>query len=227
VKVSIVIPALNEADRIANILEQLKPAIIAGHQVIVVDGGSEDNTAEIASGPGVQVVVSDRTDRAYQMNLGIRETDGDAVLFLHADTQLPKGAIELITRCLELDYFWGRFDVRLSGRAFMFRIIERMMNLRSCLTGIATGDQAMFISREGLDIAGDFPDIPVMEDVAMSKLLKLLLGRPACIHHPVITSSRRWEQKGITRTVLLMWWLRLIYFLGVSPATIARRYWYV
>jgi rSAM/selenodomain-associated transferase 2 len=223
-KISIIIPVLNEAGQMTSLMHSLRPFMAQGHEVIVVDGGSSDSTPGIADALGARVFVMKQPSRARQMNAGIRKSTGDAMVFLHADTRLPENAMQLVSDCLELDYYWGRFNVRLSGRSPAFRLIERMMNLRSCVTGIATGDQAIFISREGTDVNGPFPDIPLMEDVQMSKNLRSLLGRPACVRAFVTTSSRRWEERGTLRTILLMWRLRLKYFLGTSAEELAELY---
>ena len=221
-KVSIIIPVLNEAEHIAGTLMSLAPYRSQGHEVIVIDGGSSDDTVSISEQYADRVLYS-VAGRAMQMNRGIDEASGDALLFLHADTRLPADAVTKLIHAVEDGYFWGRFNVRLSGKHFMFRIIERMMNLRSCITGVATGDQAIFVSHESIEIVGDYPRLPLMEDIVFSKRL-LKLGRPACIRQQVVTSSRRWEDKGILRTMLLMWRLRLLFFLGVSADRLARQY---
>ena len=221
-KVSIIIPVLNEAEHIAGTLMPLASYRSQGHEVIVIDGGSSDDTVSISEQYADRVLYS-VAGRAMQMNRGIDEASGDALLFLHADTRLPADAVTKLIHAVEDGYFWGRFNVRLSGKHFMFRIIERMMNLRSCITGVATGDQAIFVSHESIQIVGDYPRLPLMEDIVFSKRL-LKLGRPACIRQQVVTSSRRWEDKGILRTMLLMWRLRLLFFLGVSADRLARQY---
>lgn len=221
-KVSIIIPVLNEAEHIAGTLMSLASYRSQGHEVIVIDGGSSDDTVSISEQYADRVLYS-VAGRAMQMNRGIDEASGDALLFLHADTRLPADAVAKLMHAVEDGYFWGRFNVRLSGKHFMFRIIERMMNLRSCITGVATGDQAIFVSHESIQIVGDYPRLPLMEDIVFSKRL-LKLGRPACIRQQVVTSSRRWEDKGILRTMLLMWRLRLLFFLGVSADRLARQY---
>ncbi len=221
-KVSIIIPVLNEADHIADTLKSLESYRRQGHEVIVIDGGSNDDTESIAEQYADKVLRSD-AGRAIQMNSGIDDAQGDALLFLHADTRLPADAVSRIINAVEDGYFWGRFNVRLSGKHFMFRIIERMMNMRSCITGVATGDQAIFVSLESIEIVGAYPRLPLMEDVVFSKRLRNL-GWPACIRQQVVTSSRRWEDKGILRTMLLMWRLRLLFFLGVSADRLARQY---
>jgi rSAM/selenodomain-associated transferase 2 len=221
-KVSIVIPVLNEAGHIVNTLQSLQPSRSQGHELIVVDGGSADDTAALSE-PYADRVLHAGTGRALQMNRGIEAADGDVLLFLHADTWLPADAIAKITAVLEDGYFWGRFNVRLSGKHILLRVIEHMMNLRSCVTGIATGDQAIFVSRECIDIVGRYPELPLMEDVVFSKRLRSL-GWPACLRQPVVTSSRRWEEKGVLRTVLLMWRLRLLFFFGVPAEKLAQQY---
>jgi len=221
-KVSIIIPVLNEAEHIADTLISLASYRSQGHEVIVIDGGSNDGTVSISQQYADRVLRSD-AGRAMQMNSGIDEASGDALLFLHADTRLPADAVAKLIHAVEDGYFWGRFNVRLSGKHFMFRIIERMMNLRSCITGVATGDQAIFVSHESIEIVGAYPRLPLMEDIVFSKRLREL-GRPACIRQQVVTSSRRWEDKGILRTMLLMWRLRLLFFLGVSADRLARQY---
>ena len=221
-KVSVIIPVLNEADQIAETLESLAPYRDQGHEVIVVDGGSSDETQSLAAMRADKVLHS-KMGRAQQMNRGIDEARGDVLLFLHADTRLPSNGLTEVINAVEDGGFWGRFNVRLSGEHFMLRVIERMMNLRSCVTGVATGDQAMFVSRESVAIVGQFPQIPLMEDVVFSKRLRELAW-PVCVRQHVITSSRRWEHRGVFRTVLLMWRLRLLFFLGVSADKLARQY---
>ena len=222
-RLSIIMPVLNEGERIAAALSRLAPLRAAGAQMIVADGGSSDGTVGRALSHADVVVPAPR-GRAVQMNAGAIEADGQALLFLHADTQLPGDAMELIASALRTAH-WGRFDVTIEGRAPLLRTVSFMMNLRSRLTGIATGDQAMFMSRAAFDDIGGFPDIALMEDIAASKALKAL-GPPACLRAKVITSGRRWEKHGVLRTILLMWRLRLAYFFGIDPAILARRYGY-
>ena len=221
-KVSIIIPVLNEADRISDTLASLAGFREQGHEVIVVDGGSEDDTVVLSHQLADRVLRSDR-GRAMQMNCGIEHAQGDVLLFLHADTMLPADAISKMIAAVEDGHFWGRFNVRLSGKHLLFRVVEQMMNLRSCVTGVATGDQAIFVSRESIDIIGSYPQMPLMEDIVFSKRLRNL-GWPACLKLPVLTSSRRWEQRGIVRTILLMWRLRLLFFLGVPADKLAKQY---
>lgn len=219
--VSIVIPCLNEAAIVRQRLSALQGLRERGHQLILVDGGSDDGTLELTAGL-IDCLVASPPGRARQMNRGAAVAEGATLWFLHLDTEVPADADRLILRALD-HRLWGRFDVRLSGRQTAFRVIEWMMNRRSCLTGIATGDQGLFVRRGLFEQVRGFPQIDLMEDIALSRRLKRQ-GRPACIKTPLFTSSRRWETHGIVRTVLLMWSLRLAYFLGASPAFLARQY---
>jgi rSAM/selenodomain-associated transferase 2 len=217
-RLSIVVPALNEAPGIRAALEALAPLRAGGHEVIVVDGGSSDGTPELARGLCDHVLSAPR-GRALQMNAGAAAATGDALVFLHADTRLPQGADELIFQSLRRSP-WGRFDVEIDARHPLLRIVACTMNLRSRLTGIATGDQAIFVRRE---VFPGFPDIELMEDVAFCKAMKRF-GPPACRRERVVTSGRRWESRGVLRTIVLMWRLRLMYFLGARPERLARIY---
>ncbi|HUQ24674.1 MAG TPA: TIGR04283 family arsenosugar biosynthesis glycosyltransferase [Burkholderiales bacterium] len=213
-RLSIVVPALNEAAGIRDALAALAPLRERGHEVIVVDGGSDDGTAQLAIGLCDRVVVASR-GRAVQMNTGAREAKGDVLVFLHADTRLPSNADALVRGSP-----WGRFDVRIDGRHPLLKVVAWSMNLRSRLTGIATGDQAIFVRREAFP---GFPEIPLMEDVAFSKVMKRR-GRPACLRDKVTTSGRRWESRGVVRTVLLMWRIRFLFAIGADPVSLARLY---
>lgn len=216
-RLSVILPVLNEAQSLRGVLGGLSRLRLDGHEVIVVDGGSGDDSSRVAEG-GCDRVLSAPRGRASQMNAGAAASTGDALLFLHADTVLPERAAGQVLSALSGETaVWGRFDVRLSGRHPLLRVVERLMNLRSRLTGIATGDQAMFVRRDVFESLGGFPAIPLMEDVALSRLLRRR-GAPACLSTPVITSSRRWEQRGILRTIVLMWRLRLAFALGADPA---------
>ncbi len=217
-KLSIVIPTLNEAVAIGATLASLAPLRGRGHEVLVADGGSEDGTRELAA-PLADRVIGAPRGRARQMNAGAAVANGDALLFLHADTRLPALADGLIFRSLE-KHLWGRFDVRIEGAHPLLGVVGFAMNLRSRLTGIATGDQAIFVRREAF--AG-FPEIALMEDIAFCKVMKRQ-SPPACLREKAVTSGRRWEERGIVSTMLLMWRLRLAYFLGAAPDELARRY---
>ena len=217
-KLSIVVPVLNEAAVIGGTLRSLAPLRARGHEVVVADGGSEDRTREIAARLADRVVLAPR-GRARQMNAGAAAAGGDALLFLHADTRLPAGADDLVCRSME-HHAWGRFDVRIEAAHPLLRVVAFAMNLRSRLTGIATGDQAIFVRREAFP---GFPEIALMEDIAFSKAMKRH-SPPACLREKAVTSGRRWVQRGVLRTVLLMWRLRLEYFLGAAPDELARRY---
>jgi len=223
VKLSIVVPLLNEAQELPRLLERLSLLARHGSEVIIADGGSDDGSADIAEHAGF-IVVRSAKGRARQMNAGAAQARGEVLLFLHADTQLPDEAPMWIEHALaDNSAAWGRFDVRISGRHFMLKVVSRLMNLRSRLTGIATGDQAMFLTRAAFDAVGGFPDQPLMEDIELSGRL-LALGRPACISRCVITSGRRWETKGVWRTILLMWRLRWDYWRGVPARQLAEAY---
>jgi rSAM/selenodomain-associated transferase 2 len=217
-RLSVIVPALNEAPGIGAALQALAPLRARGHDVVVVDGGSEDRTREIAAPLCDRLVLAPR-GRAGQMNAGAQAARGEALVFLHADTRLPPQADEAIFEALKT-HGWGRFDVLIEGRHALLPVIARAMNLRSRLTGIATGDQAIFVRR---DAFAGFPDIALMEDVAFSAAMKRR-GPPACLRSRVLTSGRRWESRGVLRTVALMWRLRLLYFLGARPEALARRY---
>ncbi|MDB5601492.1 MAG: glycosyl transferase [Xanthobacteraceae bacterium] len=224
-RLSVIVPVLNEADGIAASLAALAPLRERGAELIVADGGSQDDTVTLARPLADQVVVAPR-GRAAQMNAGAAVATGDMLLFLHVDTQLPPDAGTLIAQGLKQSgHAWGRFDVRIDGTHFLLPVIAAMMNTRSRLTGIATGDQAVFVSREAFQNVGGFPDLPLMEDIALSKRLKRL-GRPLCLRARVTTSGRRWERHGVARTIMLMWRLRLAYWLGADPAELAKQYGY-
>jgi rSAM/selenodomain-associated transferase 2 len=222
-RLSIIVPTLNEADAIGATLAALQPLRARGCEVIVADGGSGDATVELAHAHADAVVVSE-PGRARQQNAGAAAASGEILVFLHADTRLPADADRVVVDGLaRTGRGWGRFDVRLTGRHPMLQVIERMMSIRSRLSGIATGDQAIFVSREAFLAVGGFPQIPLMEDVALSTALKRI-GPPLSLRETVTTSSRRWEERGVFRTMLLMWRLRLSYWLGADPARLAGRY---
>ncbi len=222
-RLSIIIPVLNEARSLQAHLPLLQSARAAGHELILVDGGSTDDGPALAA-PLVDKLVRSPAGRAAQMNAGAAQASGDVLLFLHVDTRLPEGAITLLQQAfVQPAVQWGRFDVQLSGTQPAFRVIETMINLRSRVSGVATGDQALFLRAGLFHAIGGFPAIPLMEDVAITKTLRRL-SRPLCLRERVTTSSRRWEQHGIVRTVLLMWWLRLLYVCGVSPARLRDMY---
>ncbi|BBL70023.1 TIGR04283 family arsenosugar biosynthesis glycosyltransferase [Methylogaea oryzae] len=224
-RVSIVVPVLNEAAGIVAHLAALQPLRRRGHEVIVADGGSADGTAALAAGLSDAVVRAPR-GRAAQMNAGAALARGEVLLFLHADTRLPEEADRLVLDGLAAGgRAWGRFDVSIDGRHPWLKAIAWCMNRRSRWTGIATGDQALFVRREAFEASGGFPDIPLMEDIAYSRILKSF-GPPLCLAARVATSGRRWEKRGVLRTVLLMWRLRLAYFCGADPAHLARAYGY-
>ena len=223
--ISIVMPVLDEADGIVAALAALQPLRAAGAEVLVVDGGSTDATVALATPLADRVIAAPR-GRASQMNAGAAVARGEVLLFLHADTILPEGAVHLIAAAVSASRVWGRFDVAINGRSPWLPLVATLMSRRSRLTGIATGDQAMFVTRSAFTTVGGFPDLPLMEDIELSKRL-LQHSRPACIAARVTTSGRRWERHGIWRTILTMWRFRLRYFLGADPAQLAREYGYV
>jgi rSAM/selenodomain-associated transferase 2 len=219
---SIIMPVLNEAAGIEIALRTLAPYCTRGVELIVADGGSSDGTLDLARSLADRVVIAQR-GRAAQMNAGAAAATGDVLLFLHADTQLPNDADRLVCDGLETSCrVWGRFDIHIEGDG-IFRLIAAMMNARSRLTGIATGDQAMFMTRAAFVTVGGFPEIALMEDITMSARLKRL-SRPMCLRECAATSGRRWRKHGVLRTVLLMWRLRLAYFLGADPEKLAQVY---
>jgi rSAM/selenodomain-associated transferase 2 len=222
---SIIIPTLNEAEGIADALTSLAPMRRRGVEIIVVDGGSDDRSADRARPLCDCVLVAPR-GRASQMNAGAARAHGGVLLFLHADTRLPAEADQLVVAGLAFNRrHWGRFDVQISGRHPLLPLVATMMNLRSRLTGIATGDQAMFVDARTFAAVGGFPAVALMEDIALSRALKQL-GRPLCLPACAVTSGRRWETHGVLRTIVLMWRLRLAFFLGTKPGRLARLYGY-
>ena len=222
-KLSIILPVLNEAALIGTALTALQHVRLRGAELLVVDGGSSDDTVQLAAALADRVVVA-RSGRAQQMNRGAEMASGDILLFLHLDSELPEGAMDFIEQhCGSSANHWGWFDVRLSHPGYAYRVIAKFMNFRARLSRVCTGDQALFLSRPLFEQVGGFPELPLMEDVAMSKRLRQL-SPPTVCKQPVIASSRRWEEKGLLNTVLLMWKLRLLYFFGVSPDRLATLY---
>ncbi len=220
---SIVVPVLNEAPVLVATLKPLQPMRGRGIEVILADGGSSDGGCELAE-PLVDHLVSSTKGRANQMNAGASVASGRVLWFLHADTTAPPAADSLIAAALTRGAAWGWFDVRLSGSAGALRLVAWSMNRRARLTSIATGDQGLFVTRAAFEAVGGFPAIPLMEDVALSRRLKRELGAPAVVAKPLTTSSRRWERGGVARTVGLMWWLRLRFWLGEDPRRLERVY---
>ena len=220
---SIIIPALDEAEHIVATLDSLQPLRRRGVEIIVADGGSRDNTANLARERADQVLTVP-AGRARQMNAGAAAALGEILCFVHADSRMPEGADGLIVDGLSRSRrSWGRFDVSIAGTHPMLRVIAQLMNWRSRLTGIATGDQGLFLTRSLFEAAGRFPEIALMEDIALTRQLKRY-SPPLCIAHRLMTSGRRWEKHGVWRTMLLMWRLRLAYFFGADPDRLARQY---
>jgi rSAM/selenodomain-associated transferase 2 len=221
-RVSVIVPCLNEADILEARLGALQPLRHVGHEVILVDGGSTDGSVELA-GPLADLVLRSPPGRAAQMNLGAREARGSVLWFLHLDCEAPPGAASALCGALGAGRGWGRFEVRLSGRAPLLRVVERMMSLRSRLTGIATGDQGIFVRRSLFESVGGFAEIPLMEDVELSAKLKRVTP-PVVVPLRLLASSRRWERDGVLRTIATMWFLRAAFWLGADPVRLARVY---
>jgi rSAM/selenodomain-associated transferase 2 len=217
--ISIVMPVLNEA---ASIAAAVASARRQAAECVVVDGGSIDRTAALASEAGAIVIGSPR-GRALQMNAGAHQARGDVLLFVHADCRLPDHAAQRIRAAMASGAAWGRFDVRLDSPRRSLRLVGAMMNWRSRLSGIATGDQAIFLTRTLFDSVGGFAPIPLMEDIDLSARL-CRIARPACLRDRVVVSARRWEQRGVVRTVLEMWLWRAAYAMGASPERLHRLY---
>ena len=220
---SIIVPVRNEAVILPALLARLLSLQRTGCEILLVDGGSEDGSIAMIDCAGFEVVHAP-AGRARQMNAGAARAGGEILLFLHADTELPHGALDCVNQALVGGvHHWGRFNVRISGQHWMLRVIGHMMNLRSRLTGIATGDQALFMTRAVFDAVGGFPDQALMEDIELSKHLRCR-SRPACISRCVTTSGRRWETRGVWSTMVLMWRLRWDYWRGVPSDQLARAY---
>ncbi len=222
VRLSIIVPVLDEAEGIAATLDALAAPRAAGHEVIVVDGGRGDGTLALSHGRADAAIIGPR-GRARQMNAGAKHARGEVLLFLHADTRLPRFGVERIASVVSQGAAWGRFDVRIEGRSPMLAVVAALMNARSRLTGIATGDQAMFVRRDLFERVGGFPDQPLMEDIELSRRLRAC-APPACLRERVATSGRRWESRGVWRTIVLMWRLRWRYWRGGAADDLARAY---
>lgn len=220
--IAIIVPMLNEQAHLAGLLEHLRSLKRQGAEVLLVDGGSQDGSADIARCAGFTVLSAAR-GRASQMNAGARATTAEVLLFLHADTRLPANALSLVESSLASGPAWGHFRVCIKGCSRMLPVVAALMNWRSRLTGIVTGDQAIFIMRAAFEAVGGFPEQPLMEDIELSKRLRGF-GRPICIASHALTSGRRWDTRGVWRTILLMWSLRLSYWWGTSPDQLAQRY---
>lgn len=220
-QISIVIPVLNEAEQLAGKLQALQR--LRDHcQLVLVDGGSHDGSPLIAE-PLVDKVICSPPGRALQMNAGAEQADAEVLLFLHADSRLPEYALNLIEQAVAEGCHWGRFDIAFDNPKPIFNVIAWLMNRRSRLTGISTGDQGLFVTRQVFSTVGGFPQIALMEDIAICRKLKRL-GKPCCLKARVVTSARRWQQHGIFSTIVLMWRLRLAYFFGADPEDLAARY---
>jgi rSAM/selenodomain-associated transferase 2 len=220
-RLSVIIPVLNEEKSIATTLAALRP--LKPDELLIVDGSSTDGTKQICRRLGITVISSAR-GRAVQMNSGASHATGDVLLFLHADTRLPASAVDDIRAALtDSRCVGGRFDLELDGDHWMLKIIGRMISLRSRLTKIGTGDQAIFVRRAVFEAIGGYPEIPLMEDIALARALKRT-GKIACLKSRVVTSARRWQAEGVWKTIVKMWMLKSLYLLGVSPLRLKRYY---
>jgi rSAM/selenodomain-associated transferase 2 len=225
VQFSIIVPVLNEAPRIVEFLSALRQQTSeVAAETIVVDGGSSDDTVRSVAQHCDHIVEAPR-GRASQQNAGAVIATGDVLVFLHADTQLPQNAFAMITDSLSERVAWGRFDVAFDVEDWRLNVVSFMMNARSRATGIATGDQCIFVRRSAFVAVGGFADQPLMEDIEISKRLKAI-SPPACLRSKVTTSARRWKKNGVWRTIFLMWWLRFAYWIGVSPTRLEKYYVY-
>lgn len=221
--ISFVVPALNEEQALLAQQTNLKNIIAMGHEIIVVDGGSQDKTLKIAKDAGC-ICISTKPSRGFQLHEGAKKSTNEILVFLHADTILPENATETIQNAFTLKkYHWGRFNVSFTNTSFSFKVIAWFMNKRSCLSSMVTGDHTVFVGRKLYFESGGFADIPIMEDIELSKILKKH-SQPICLKECATTSSRKWEQQGIIRTIFLMWRLRLYYFLGVPASHLAKIY---
>ena len=224
-QISIIIPTLNEARGICTTLQALQSARSSGLQIVLSDGGSTDDTVLIARSL-VDRVVDSKPGRAAQMNSGAAQATGEVLWFLHADTMLQPNSVAALCQAVKDQLepeFWGRFDIQLDATDWIYRIIETLMNWRSRLTSVTTGDQGLFVSRQLHMRLGGFSSQPLMEDIEYSKRLRGVC-KPINLSAIIITSARRWKQKGVIRTIVLMWWLRLAYVCGVSPEKLAQWY---
>jgi rSAM/selenodomain-associated transferase 2 len=221
-RLSIIVPVLDEAAGITPALQALATLRALGHEVIVVDGGSQDGSPALAA-PLADAVLASPRGRAHQMNAGAAVAQGTVLLFLHADTVLPAAAAMAIETAVAGGARWGRFDVRISGRSALFPVIAALMNARSRLTGIATGDQAIWVEAALFRQLGGYAELPLMEDIELSRRLRAV-SWPACLRERVLTSGRRWAQRGVWRTIFLMWRLRWRYWRGTPAEQLARAY---
>lgn len=228
--VSVVIPVRNESLEVDNFIKKNQESLKSANEIIFVDGQSSDETLQklnnialVESSTGKFKIIASDPGRGKQMNTGAVTANSDVILFLHVDTVLPENGLEQIKEKIKSGELWGRFDVQLNDEQLIFRIIENMMNWRSTLTNIVTGDQGIFVRKDLFNLVGGYPEIPLMEDISFSACLREISPAKR-IKSPVITSARRWQDKGIVRTIFLMWLLRFSYWLGISPEKLANWY---
>jgi rSAM/selenodomain-associated transferase 2 len=221
-KLSVIVPMLNEAGAIGATLAAIRVGA-PDAEIVVVDGGSADGSVEIAR-PRCEVVIIGERGRAQQMNAGAARSSGEAMVFVHADTIVPESfARDIETALADPSVVGGRFDIRLDDDHPLCVLIGALISLRSRISRTATGDQAIFVRRTTFDALGGFPDLPICEDLDFARRLKRA-GRVACLRTKVITSARRWRRGGILRTSIRMWTIRLLYLAGVSPSRLSRMY---
>jgi rSAM/selenodomain-associated transferase 2 len=226
--ISVIVPVFNEGEELSALVKHLQ-SLPGLDDVVIVDASTDSKSRAVlehlreTQSPRFQFVRSDIASRSIQMNQGAALAAGDALLFLHADTRLPNEVATLVDSQLSSHCHWGRFDIRLDASGMVYRLLEKMINIRSRLRHIATGDQAIFVSKQAFDSVGGFPPIVLMEDIGLSKKLKNQ-SSPGLISTPVVTSARRWKNHGVLKTILLMWKLRFLYWIGVSPDYLAKAY---
>ena len=227
--ISVIIPAYHEAEALPDCLNDLFETQPVG-ECWVIDASEsslfesiEAQLQQTISQPYLHYVLADQKGRAAQMNQGARSSQGAILLFLHSDTRLPENAFSHIQSAIDEGAHWGRFDVHFDHPGRVYRMIAGMMNWRSRKSGFATGDQALFMTRGAFDLVGGYDEIPLMEDIAICRKLKTI-GPPACLESQLVTSARRWESKGVLKTILLMWWLRFAYWIGVSEQRLSDWY---
>lgn len=228
--ISVIVPLYNEGEAVHRLIDHLRQ-INGLAEVVLVDASDEPKSVavrdelsrQLENDSFIRVLTCDTAGRAAQMNAGANQCSGTVLLFLHCDTRLPLHTAQSISQCIADGRAWGWFNLRLDARGGMYRVLETMINLRSRLSRIATGDQAIFIQRHTFEKQLGFAEIALMEDIELSRRLKRL-SKPGIIAQPVVTSARRWQQNGLLRTILFMWKLRFLYWLGGSPERLAARY---
>ena len=217
-RISVIIPVLNEAENIAATIASTKNV-----EVIVVDGGSQDSTVQIAKELGVKVVLFNTANRAQQMNAGAQTATGEILLFLHADTRLPIQFDTMVYQAITSNVAAGAFALRIDSALWRLRLVEMSVNMRSRIFALPYGDQAIFLKAQLFHELDGFADLPIMEDFELICRLRRR-GRIAIISTPVITSKRRWQKLGIMQTIFINQVAIIAYLLRISPQKIAAWY---